>query len=86
MPIEIDDQSIRFIGYDNAPLQFFDPNRTLQCVIQLKPDNTLDICGGSCGGGGGGVDYSNTFVRLDGNNWNLWIPAGGTQRDRKSVV
>ena len=82
MPYQIDDTQITLIGY-NTPISFLDDDRALQCEIYLANDNTLRVCGAEVGGtgGSGGVDpaYNNIYVRLDGNNWSYWIPAGGTQ-------
>ena len=80
MPYELDDLGLRIIGY-NVPIEFYDDDRVLQCEIALRPDNTLGLCGASSGGGAGLTETqaNSIFVRLDGNNWNLWQPAGGTQ-------
>jgi hypothetical protein len=44
MPYEIDDLSLRIIGY-GVPIKFFDPTRTLRAEIYLQEDNTLNVGG-----------------------------------------
>ena len=82
---EHDDLGLRIIGY-NQGVFFYDPTRALRCELYLGADNALhSSCGTIVGGGGGGgvgltpASADLLYVRLDGNNWAAWIPAGGTQ-------
>lgn len=52
MPYEIDDQSIRIVGY-YVPIKFYNPSRQLKAEIFLQDDDTLNIGGISSGSIGG---------------------------------
>ena len=84
MPYEIDDQSIRLIGY-NVPIKFFNPAHQLKAEIYLQTDDTLNIGGVSSGPIGGteiniGALLGGAFV-IVGSDANLsnarTIAAGG---------
>lgn len=67
---EFDDQGYRIIGY-NQGIEFYDPDRELQCAIYLGDDNQLYVCGAPFGAGGGEIDYgalNARYLRLDCSN------------------
>ncbi|MFO7740832.1 MAG: hypothetical protein R6X31_00815, partial [Anaerolineae bacterium] len=63
MPVyEADDQGYRIIGY-NGGIEFYDPDRVLQCTVYLGEDNQLYICGEPMGSGTDGGEFSADYVR-----------------------